>query len=88
MPRNVLSKTQLSAHLLTPLGHQIRAVRNLRGLSLRDLSEQTGIDHTSLGRYERGERNYTLATLWAVAAALDCDLEIALYPTSSPGKAS
>ncbi|WP_327378987.1 helix-turn-helix transcriptional regulator (plasmid) [Streptomyces sp. NBC_01216] len=37
-------------------GYQLRELRNSRGLSLRELSKPTRIDHAHLGRFERAER--------------------------------
>ncbi|WP_106436159.1 helix-turn-helix domain-containing protein [Streptomyces sp. PsTaAH-124] len=37
-------------------GYQLRELRNSRGLSLRELSKRSRIDHAHLGRFERAER--------------------------------
>jgi tetratricopeptide (TPR) repeat protein len=37
-------------------GYQLRELRTLRGLSLRELGKITRIDHSHLGRFERAER--------------------------------
>lgn len=37
-------------------GERIRRFRRARKLALRDAEEQTGIDHGTIGRIERGQR--------------------------------
>jgi DNA-binding Xre family transcriptional regulator len=88
--REQLSPDDLSAqgdHFL-PLGEvlgrhaitvQLREERKRQGLTLRELSERTGIDEPALSRLETGKNaNPTLDTLDRVAAALGkvltCDL--------------
>lgn len=58
--------------------HYIRAWRNYRGLSLRDLANrmesEPGVplmSHANIGRVEKGEQPYTQELLEAAAAALE-----------------
>ncbi|MCB7136145.1 helix-turn-helix domain-containing protein [Cellulosimicrobium marinum] len=52
------------------VAEQIRAARDERGLSLSALAAAAGIGKGSLSEIERGSRNPTLATLYALAGAL------------------
>lgn len=49
----------------------LRAVREARGLSLRELGRRVGLDPTFLGRVERGEERLSVRSLERVAEALE-----------------
>lgn len=58
--------------------HYLRAWRNYRGLSLRDLANRMEAEpgvplmsHANIGRVEKGEQPYTQELLEAAAVALD-----------------
>ena len=53
------------------LGEILKTRRQDRGLTLLDLSEQTGVHQTHLGRIERGERHPSASILRRVAESLD-----------------
>jgi transcriptional regulator with XRE-family HTH domain len=55
----------------------IRALRQEKGLSLRDLSSRTGLSTGFLSLVERGQSSLALTSLHAVAKALD--LEVAAF---------
>jgi transcriptional regulator with XRE-family HTH domain len=52
------------------LGETIREIRELRGLSLRELAAAAGLHHNFLQRLETGKENPSARTLVALAAAL------------------
>lgn len=52
-------------------GERIKKIRTEKGLTLRKLSELSGIRDTTLRKYENGERNPKLETLIVIADALD-----------------
>ncbi len=52
------------------LSSNIRAFRNIRGLSQEALAEMCSLHRTYIGAVERGERNVTLSTLELIAEAL------------------
>ena len=59
--------------------YQLKAAREKRGMSLRDLSERTGMDRSALSKLESGERlNLTIATLMRYADAMGMRLELSL----------
>lgn len=57
---------------------KLRDVRKSRGLTVRQLSDKTGISFRSLGKYENGQLNIDgakLKTLIKLSLALGCDIE-------------
>ena len=59
---------------LAALGDRLRGLRGERGLSLSALAAAAGIGKGSLSEIESGQRNPTLATLYALAAPLSVPL--------------
>ena len=55
-------------------GHRVRALREGMGLSLRDLSERSGVSAPMLSQVERGETSPTLAVANRIAGGLDLTL--------------
>lgn len=58
------------------LAMEIRALRELRGLSQRELAERMGTTQSAIARLEGGNVSPSLATLDKVAAALDAELSV------------
>ena len=56
------------------VGGRIRALRESMGLSLRDLSERSGVSAPMLSQVERGETSPTLAVAERIAAGLELSL--------------
>ncbi len=67
------ARTELSA-LSTSVGHRIRELRTARGVSLSALAATTQLGKGTLSELERGRRNPTLDTLFAIATALSVPL--------------
>lgn len=58
------------------IGHRLKAAREAKGYSLRQLAESTGIDFGYIGRLERGHiAEPGPGRLQRLAEALDIDLE-------------
>jgi len=55
------------------MGQKIRAVRNERGLSLRQLAPICGLHHDHIWRLEKGDYDPKISTLMKVAKALNVD---------------
>ena len=55
-------------------GARIKALRDGRGLSLRDLAERCGVSAQMLSQVERGETSPTLAVAERIAAGMDLSL--------------
>lgn len=60
------------------VGNRIKAERAKQKLSLRALADRSDIHHTYLKQIEAGERNPTLLTILAIAAALGVDADVLL----------
>ncbi len=56
------------------LGLRIRELRKRRGWSQEEFAHICGLDRSYMGSVERGERNVTLASLRAIAKALNVKL--------------
>lgn len=57
---------------------RVRALRDARGLSLRDLAVRSGVSAPMLSQVERGETSPTLATAAKIAAGLELSLSALL----------
>ena len=53
-----------------PRGPEFRKVRELAGVTIRQVAADTGIHHTTLSRWERGERDISQATYDRVVSVL------------------
>ncbi|MEL3971112.1 helix-turn-helix transcriptional regulator [Rossellomorea oryzaecorticis] len=53
------------------IGKYIRKERKLQKLTIEELAELAGVDHTHLGNIERGGVNPTIVTLFKIAAGLN-----------------
>lgn len=58
------------------IGTRLAELRNKKGMSLRDLSEASGLDHSNIGKIENGRYNVGIDILYKICQALDCDLVI------------
>lgn len=56
------------------MGARVKALREAMGLSLRDLSEKSGVSPTMLSQVERGSTSPTLAVAEKIASGLDLSL--------------
>jgi transcriptional regulator with XRE-family HTH domain len=72
-----------SAHEAGSIGHEaeiraigaaIRSLRKERGLSLKELSERTGLSSGFLSLVERGHSSLAITSLYNIAKALDTDM--------------
>lgn len=68
------------------LGSQIRAERQRRGMSGRDLADLAGLSAVHVSLLERGRRSILTASARAVFRALGLRLVIALAPPEEPGE--
>jgi XRE family transcriptional regulator, regulator of sulfur utilization len=66
------------------LGARVRALREGSGLSLRDLSERSGVSATTLSQVERGESSPTLSVAARIAGGLDLSLSQLLRLDEGP----
>ena len=61
--------------LSNQLGRAVQRLRKSYGLSLADLSVQSGVAKSIISQIERNETNPTLSTIWRLAHALDVRIE-------------
>lgn len=57
-------------NLTQTLASNVRQLRQRQGISQEELAARSGLHRTYVGSVERGERNVTLSSLEALAAAL------------------
>lgn len=62
----------------------LRKEREIAGLSLSELSEQTGMDKGALSKLETGANNPTIGTLSRYARALGKQIVVSLVELSKP----
>jgi transcriptional regulator with XRE-family HTH domain len=68
-----------AAALSNQLGRTVAKLRRDYGLSLADLSAQSGVAKSIISQIERNETNPTLSTIWRLAHALDVSIESVLH---------
>jgi transcriptional regulator with XRE-family HTH domain len=64
-----------AATLSHQLGSSVQRLRRSYGLSLADLSTQSGVAKSIISQIERNETNPTLTTIWRLAHALDVSIQ-------------
>ena len=55
------------------IGINLRNIRKLRGLSVRELSEIIGLTEDAIRKYERGDRSLTVEDMVTFSGKLSCD---------------
>ena len=68
-----------AAVLSSQLWRTVAKLRKDYGLSLADLSAQSGVAKSIISQIERNETNPTLTTIWRLAHALDVSIESVLH---------
>ena len=71
---HVSSKSKLPTQLVA-LGPTVQRLRKAAGLSLNELSGESGIAKSLLSRIENNETNPTLSTIWRLSQALNTHLD-------------
>lgn len=70
--------------VLLSVGERVRNYRRLRGLTLNDLSNRAGLSASMLSTVERGQTGASVATIHAIAQALDVSIT-SLFQSIGPG---
>jgi transcriptional regulator with XRE-family HTH domain len=63
----------MEGDLQRAVGRNLRAYRQVRGLSQEAFADELGVHRTYMGGIERGERNLTLKSLERIAQQIDVD---------------
>lgn len=75
-------ETDDQKQVVLQVGTVLKKLRKQRNLSLKDLSELSGVSKLTLGNIERGETNPTVGMLWKISKSLSIPL-MALFSTES-----
>lgn len=60
---------------LKQMGAKIKAIRNKRGITVRELSKLSSLDCSALSRIETGQKDSHILTLKVIADALEVDVK-------------
>ncbi|MFP9114757.1 helix-turn-helix domain-containing protein [Flavobacterium sp. RHBU_3] len=52
------------------VGARIFKIRSIKGLSLREVAQNCDLDFSDIGKYEKGEINFKVQTLYELARGL------------------
>lgn len=63
-----------SQMFLKVFGEKLRELRKTKGLTLDDVSINSGIDTSDIGKIERGEINFAFSTFCKLSIGLKCKL--------------
>lgn len=69
-----------------PIGDRLRATRQARGLSLRELAERLGVSPSLISQVETGRARPSVGTLYAIANELAVSLDELLFPDADPAR--
>jgi transcriptional regulator with XRE-family HTH domain len=75
--------TTHDAELAHAFGAAVRALRMERGIAQESLAHQAGIEHSHMGKIERGEHMPTLAIIFKIAGALECSTAVLMSEAES-----
>jgi transcriptional regulator with XRE-family HTH domain len=67
------------------LGHNVRRIRTEAGLSQEELADRAELHRTYISSLERGERNFSVENIFAIADALKVPPGDLLKPIASKG---
>jgi transcriptional regulator with XRE-family HTH domain len=71
---------------LNLFGASVRTARRDARMSQEELAHRSGLHRTYIGSVERGERNISLASAWALADTLGVQLAVLLSQGETPGE--
>lgn len=70
--------------LAQQVGHELRALRLRRGLTLREVAPRAGVTYAYVSDVETGRANVTLGTLVEIAAACGGEVALAIREQGAP----
>lgn len=65
-----MAKNTNKANFQMLFGKRIKELRKEKNLSLRELSQRCNLDYSDIAKYEKGEVNIQLSTLYELAIGL------------------
>ena len=68
------------------VGAKIRALRRIRGLSLQQMSQETGMSYSYLSGLENGKHSVSITNLQRIAKYFDVDMVYFLMPSGAVPK--
>src|ERR1043166_8267340 len=83
MTESALRPTVPEAGVHAELGERLRAIRQLRRRTLKEIAGTAGISESFLSQLERGRTNATIATLQRISTALGIEVSD-LFATNAP----
>lgn len=75
----MVAHQQRSPRAHPPVGERLRAERQARGLSLRDLADRLGVSPSLISQIETGRARPSVRTLYAIATELDISIDDLLF---------
>src|SRR5690349_11697731 len=79
-----LPEERSTARTHPPIGERLRAQRQARGLSLRDLADRVDVSPSLIAQIETGRARPSVRTLYGVAGELGLSLDDLLFPEVEP----
>lgn len=77
-----MDKISLAKETSLSTSELLKSIRKIRGLSILDVSEKSGINRNTISAIESGEsiNRASVTTLSSIAHAIGCDFKIELVP--------
>lgn len=66
----------MSNNIRQRIGAELRALREAKGYTVRELAERAGLGHTHIVRIESGRYGFSIDTICTICTALDADIKI------------
>lgn len=70
------NQNNIGSNIRTRIGSQLRALREAKGLTTREVAEQSGLIHSHIVRIESGRYGFTIDTLNAICKVLGATIKI------------
>jgi transcriptional regulator with XRE-family HTH domain len=74
-----ISEAPQSRSAYPPMGERLRAARQARGLTLRELAQRLNVSPSMISQIETGRASPSVSTLYAIASELDVSLDDLLF---------
>lgn len=69
------SKEVLKVKIVKAIGAKVREAREAKGMSMEQLSHYLDTSRQAIFKIENGEYSFSLATVYIIAEALECDVK-------------